>query len=138
MSVAEISCDLDLNRGTVKYHLRKLRNEHKITVVDHEKSPRFFQNNSVHNKQTQVVAPFLHKTHHQRMLLMVMDKPGITNDEISQTLDLSKSTVSCHVSKLVASEILQAEKDGKYRRYSINPQVEPELIRLMPADVLRS
>ncbi|NOQ47849.1 MAG: winged helix-turn-helix transcriptional regulator [Methanococcoides sp.] len=134
-SVADISHGLELNRGTVKYHLKKLHNEHKITVTDHGRSPRFFQNNSICSKQTQIIAPFLQDANQKRILLMIRDKPGMTNNEISKALSITNSTVSYHLRKMITNELLRAEKDGRYRRYSLDPRMGSELDKIMHADI---
>ncbi|ABE51244.1 winged helix-turn-helix transcriptional regulator [Methanococcoides burtonii] len=134
-SVADISHGLELNRGTAKYHLKKLHNEHKITVYDHGSSPRFFQNNSVCSEQAQILAPFLQDANQKQILLMIRDKPGMTNNEISQTLCITNSTVSYHLKKMTTNELLQAEKDGRFKRYSLNPRMESELDKIMHADI---
>ncbi|NPE27832.1 winged helix-turn-helix transcriptional regulator [Methanococcoides sp. SA1] len=134
-SVADISHGLELNRGTVKYHLKKLRNEHKIILSDHGSSPRFFQNSSVCSKQTQIIAPFLQDENQKRILLMIRDKPGITNNEISEELSITNSTVSYHLRKMITNELLQAEKDGRYRRYSLDPRMGSELETVIHAEI---
>lgn len=101
-SAAEITNDLCMNRGTVKYHLQRLHNANKIIIIDHGKIPRFFQSNSVFGMDEILVASVLRKSSYRRVLLAVVENPGITNDGISHLLNLSKSTVSSyfpHISK---------------------------------------
>ncbi|AKB84907.1 winged helix-turn-helix transcriptional regulator [Methanococcoides methylutens] len=134
-SVADISHDLELNRGTVKYHLKKLHIEHKIIVSDHGSSPRFFQNNSTYSEQARIIAPFLQDINQKRILLMIRDKPGMTNNEISQALSITNSTVSYHLKKMTTNELLLSEKDGRYRRYSLDPRMESELDTVVHAEI---
>ncbi|MDO8724855.1 MAG: winged helix-turn-helix transcriptional regulator [Candidatus Methanoperedens sp.] len=106
-TIAEISDQKNINRGSAKYHLNKLEFEEKIILKKVGKFLRLFQNSGAFKGNEGVIVAHL-KNETSRMLLW----------HILGSKD-----------KLIVSE-----QEGKYKRYSVNTDAEMILLRFMPTD----
>jgi predicted transcriptional regulator len=51
------------------------------------------------------------------MIDIITKNPGITGQELSSDLNIDKSTVHWHIKELQADELIDFEKDGRFKRY---------------------
>lgn len=133
-NIAEISDQQKINRGSVKYHLNKLIFEEKVILTRIGKFSRLFQNSGTFRANEQVIAVHLKNETRRMLLWTIFKKPGITNQELANKFDLNKSTVHWHIQQFIKDNIIVSEQRGKYRRYSLNADIEVILLRFMPAD----
>jgi len=116
---AEISRNLGINRGTVKYYVHKLESDTKITLMKVGKFTRLFQNSSALKNDEKIVAPHIRGETSRILLWSILENPGITNKELAEMLQLDKSTVHWHVHKFLADDIIRFEKEGRYLKYYV-------------------
>jgi predicted transcriptional regulator len=115
----DISKNLMINRGTVKYHVRKLKSEGKIASMKVGKFTRLFENSSALKNDEKIVASHIRGETSRILLWRILENPGITNQELAETLQLDKSTVHWHAHKFLADDIIRFEKEGRYLKYYV-------------------
>lgn len=67
----------------------------------------------------------------RRQILSMLKKKSLSAGEIADNFNMSKPSVSHHLSILLAANLVTVEKDGQNRIYSINMTVAQELIELV-------
>jgi predicted transcriptional regulator len=135
-TIADISEQQKINRGSVKYHITKLEFAGKIILTKMGKFSRLFQNSGALKDNEQVVAAHLKNETSRLLLGAVLENPGITNQELAEKFHLAKSTVHWHIQQFCKGNIIIFKQEGKYRRYFVNTEVETTLLRFMPTNQL--
>jgi predicted transcriptional regulator len=120
---AEISKNLMINRGTVKYHVRKLESDNNIASMKAGKFTRLFKNSSALKIDDKIIASHIRGETSRILLWTILESPGITNQELAETLRLDKSTVHWHAHKFLAGDIIRFEKEGRYLKYYVKDDV---------------
>lgn len=131
-TIAEISNRQKINRGSVKYHLYKLKSEGKIFLTKMGKFSRLFQNSGAFNDKEQVIAAHLKNETRRMLLRAILENPGITNQELAEKFDLAKSTTHWYIQQFHKYNIIIFKQQGKYRRCFVNEDSEVTLLRFMP------
>lgn len=126
---SEISQELKITRGCVRYHLKTLKAEEKLTLIKERKFTRTFQNSNAFTNNEKTIIAHLKGGTRKQILLNILENPGITNQEISEKLSLDKSTTHWHIKKLREDDIIISEAEWKFTKYVINPAVEPDLLK---------
>ncbi|WP_239451165.1 winged helix-turn-helix transcriptional regulator [Methanosarcina horonobensis] len=126
---SEISKGLNISRGSVRYQLKALKGEEKLTLMSGGKFTRAFQNSYVLTNNEKIMIAHLKGDTRKQILLNILENPGITNQEISEKLSLDKSTTHWHIKKLREDDIIISEAEWKFTKYIINPAVEPDLLK---------
>jgi len=128
-TASEISTDLKISRGSVRYQLETLKTEEKLTLMKEGKFTRAFRNINVFTNNDKIIVAHLKGDTRKQILLNILENPEITNKELSEKLNLDKSTTHWHIKRLKDDNIIFSEAEGKSRKYFINPTVEPELLK---------
>lgn len=131
-TIAEISDQQEINRGSIKYHIYILKSEGKITLTKMGKFLRLFQNSGALKDNEQVVAAHVKNETSRLLLWAILENPGVTNQELVEKFNLAKSTIHWHTKQFLNDNIVVFEPEGKYKRYFINTDVEMILLRFMP------
>jgi len=129
---AEISGNLRINRGTVKYHVHKLESGNRITSMKVGTFTRLFQNSSTLKTDEKIVASHIRGETSRILLWTILERPGITNQELAETLRLDKSTVHWHTHKFLADDMIKFEKEGRYLKYYVNDNATMDISVLSP------
>ena len=124
---AEISRNLGINRGTVKYHLHKLESEGKIASIAVGKFTRLFQNSSALKNDEETFASRIRGETSRILLWTILENPGITNQELAETLRLDKSTVHWHTHNFLADDMIKFEKEGRCLKYYVKDDVSVDM-----------
>ncbi|MBP2029606.1 putative transcriptional regulator [Methanohalophilus levihalophilus] len=122
-TITDIEKDMGLNRSSVRYHVRTLQLSNKITHAKKGKFTLLFKKSSKYTDTEKKIAHAMRNSTRKSILLSIIQKPGMTNQEITQTFNLDKSTVHWHISDMHNEGIIDFESDGKYKRYFINPSI---------------
>lgn len=130
---SEISKDLNISRGDVRYQLKVLKAENKLSLMKEGKFTRVFQNNSVFTNNDKIIVAHLKGDTRKQILLNILEKPEITNKELSEKLNLDKSTIYWHIKKLKEDNLIFLEAEGKSKKYFVSPGVEQELLKWLKA-----
>jgi predicted transcriptional regulator len=126
-TTTDIEKNLGMKRSTVRHHLRILRLNYKITRSKKGKSVLYFRNSCQYTETEKKIICCLRNDAQKSILLSILQKPGITNQDLTQTFNLAKSTVHWHIDDMHNEGLVDYENDGKYKRYFINPAVEKDL-----------
>lgn len=122
-TLADLSKNTGINRGTAKYHLYVLIIERKIVRKKDGKMSYLFTNGGVHLEMKQVYGYNMNPAK-RKILDIIISRPGITNKEIAEHLDLDRSTVYWHLRQFLEENMVVSRWDGRYRHYFLLPEVE--------------
>jgi len=67
-------------------------------------------------------------------LLLSAHPDGLVVGEIQEELDVPNSTLSHHLDKLKAEDLVQAQREGTFLRYSANADALQELLQFLYAE----
>ena len=103
----DISRALGMNIGTVRYHLFILGSNHRI-VAHHTdvKYVRYFTNSGSYSREEQVAVSLVRRDVMRKILGLLIEKPGQSNVQISQALDMPESSISKYMKELSANDIV--------------------------------
>jgi predicted transcriptional regulator len=126
-TIARIAQDQHIDRGTVKYHLYKLETCGKVVLMRMGKYARIFRNSGAFTTAEQRVIAHLQNRNSGRILSLIMDNPGITNQELAERLGIERSAVHWHIDRFVADNLISVSQEGRQKRYFVGEDVEPFL-----------
>ncbi|HII90929.1 MAG TPA: winged helix-turn-helix transcriptional regulator [Methanosarcina sp.] len=126
---SEISRNLKISLGSIRYQIKTLNAEGKVTLTKEGKFTRVFQNSNVFTNNDKTIISHLKGSTRKQILLNILENPEITNQEISEKLNLDKSTTHWHIQKLREDNVIFSEIEGKFTKYFVNPAVESELLK---------
>ena len=129
---AEISSNLGINRGAVKYHVHKLESDSKIASMKVSKFTKLFKNSSELKNDEKIITSHIRGETSRILLWSILENPGITNQELAKTLRLDKSTVHWHANKFLADDMIRFEKEGRYLKYYVKDDVAVVMPVLYP------
>lgn len=131
-TIAEISEQQKINRGSVKYHITKLEFAGKIILTKMGKFLRLFQNSGAFKSKEQVIAAHLKNKTGRLLLSTILENPGITNQELAEKFHLAKSTIHWYTQQFRKDDIILFKQKDKCRRFFVNADAEMTLLRFMP------
>ena len=131
-TIAEASEDLDMNRGTLKYHLRKLSSESRITIFRTGKFTHLFRNSGAFDQDEKVIISYLRDETSMMLLLSILENPGVTNQKLANSFSLDKSTIHWYLERFRNSGIVLYVAEGRLRKCFVNPAMEKTLLKFMP------
>lgn len=126
---SEISRNLEISLGSIRYQIKTLKAEDKLILTREGKFTRAFQNSNAFTKNDKIIISHLKGSTRKQILLNILENPEITNQDISEKLNLDKSTTHWHIKKLREDDVIFSEVEGKFTKYFVNPAVEPELLK---------
>lgn len=89
---SEISRNLEISLGSIRYQIKTLKAEDKLILKREGKFTRAFQNSNAFTKNDEIIISHLKGNTRKQILLNILENPEITNQEISEKLNLDKST----------------------------------------------
>ncbi len=116
----DIERGLNLNFGTLRYHLFILAMNHKILAHGDDKYQRYFTNSNTYSDTDRALLSLMRRDPVKKTLQVLIEKPGITGQELQKELNLSMTATHKHVSLLVERGIV--DRVGQQERsyaYSI-------------------
>ena len=126
-NIADISASLHINRGSVKYHLSRLGLENRVVSLRTGKSKRLYQNSKTYDEYEKIIISCLRNETGKKLLVSILENPGITNQALSERFDLSKSTIHWYLENFCRLDIITPVTDGKYKKWFIKPVVRRTL-----------
>lgn len=103
----EISQAIGMNVGTVRYHLFILGVNHRI--VSHKadgKYVRYFTNSGSYTIDEQYVLSLAKREGIGKLLGLLLEKPGLSNGELSKEMNMRESNVSRYIAELMKKGIV--------------------------------
>lgn len=129
----DISRALGMNIGTTRYHLYILGMNHRIvTHYTGIKYVRYFTNAGSYSKEEQVAVSLVRRDVMRKILELLIEKPGQSNIQISQALDMPESSVSKYMKELSANDIvIKAPMFSGTYAFSIKDEHHQSIIRAL-------
>ncbi|KEQ56905.1 transcriptional regulator TrmB protein [Marine Group I thaumarchaeote SCGC RSA3] len=111
----KIKNNVGFSMGTIQYHLNILEKEGKIKSV----KTKFYKNYyHITESDEKVLSVFNLESPRSIILYLLQHEPS-THQEITKGIELSSSTVSWHMKRLLDLDIVDYEYSGKYTLYRL-------------------
>ena len=107
--------------GNLTYHLDCLVKAGLLTTVRDGKYLRYYAFTEKSTEEKRILDMARRKTDRHILLLLPQNETN-TNEELSKILNLSPSTISWHIKKLIETNILSVKVEGRRVFYSVNNQ----------------
>jgi DNA-binding transcriptional ArsR family regulator len=114
----QVGRELDIPMGTLEYHLRYLVDEGLLATREDDRYTRYFVKGQTSRHEKDVLAAIRQETP-RRIVAQLLMEPGASHGEILEEFDVSASTLSFHLNKLVEAGVVEKEKSGRKNLYSI-------------------
>jgi predicted transcriptional regulator len=122
-TVADLSKNTGINRGTARYHLYLLLLERKIVQKKFGKLSYLFTNGGTPLEKKRVYGYIMNPAKRE-ILNVILDQPGISNKEIAERLLLKRNTVHWHLQQFLDEQMVASRWDGRNMNYILLPEVE--------------
>ncbi|MEA1906064.1 MAG: winged helix-turn-helix transcriptional regulator [Euryarchaeota archaeon] len=119
-TTAEMSRNLGINRGTLRYHLMMLKK--RVRVIPYKTCGRihYFLNESIYGEKEKAALAALKNDKHRRIILEILSSGQITHETLAERIGVSAPTINWHIRHLKEQGIVRADTDGRYTAYSID------------------
>lgn len=128
-----IAKDLDMNLGTVRYHLAMLQITRKITSISNPGFIAFFENPESRSILERKLLAHMRNETKVKIFQYLWQMPDSSRKGIADHLGLSGPAVTWHMNQLMDDLIIVTIRDGKCIRHSLNPEAVPVLEKYLPA-----
>ncbi len=118
--IDEIADNTDLNRGTLRHHLKILESENMIEALYDRGKIRYFQSNSTSEEEKQIILA-LQNEMVRKIICNILEDECNTNKDLVQTTGISKGTITWYMKQLKELDLIEENKVGRAIIYSINP-----------------
>jgi predicted transcriptional regulator len=124
----EVSRRLDIPMGVVEYHIHFLIKKDMIIARKEGRYKRYYTEGKVGSRDKKVLA-FLRKEVPRNIIMHIMLNPGARHRDLKKELDLSGSTLSFHIKKMIKKEVIREdESDGTKRFYIIDVEAVSKML----------
>lgn len=113
-----------LNRGSVRYALEYLERHGLVASSPEEKFVHYFPSNKVGSAQRAILKR-IQRSIPRSLVVYVLLNPGAGFGQIAAEFDLSASTVSYHLDRLVRAGLMERESRGRESFFRLT---EPEAV----------
>ncbi len=128
----EISRNLNINKGTVRYHLFILSVNHRITSHKADKKfVRFFPNSNSYDEGEQQIMSLMRRESIRRVMEALLRKPGLSNVQLAKELDLPESAMSKHMKELHTRGIVDKSRLDGGVSYRIREDIRVSVVRAL-------
>ncbi len=127
----EISRGMQMNMGTVRYHLFILGMNHKIATFNDGKFVRYFPNSNFYSKEEQQIISLMRRDATGRIIKALSSNPGLTNIELCERLGQPESAISKLLKELCSKDIVRKVKTSDDRlKYSLKEELSPTISKM--------
>jgi len=120
----EIAIRLDLNLGTLHYHLLYLKNRDMIIAKTDSHYTFYYASGKVGSKDKKTLA-ILRQKAARRIIIFLLINGSSTHKSLCKYLSLARSTTSFHLKKLVENELIDRVEKGRESYFNV---LEPEYL----------
>lgn len=113
-----------ISKGTVRYHISKLKSEGKIVLKRIGKSLRIFISSQALSEKEKTVAAYTCYEKERKILYTILEHEGSTNQYISNKLHMSKSVMHKYLNKYTKCGIINFKLEGRNKKYFLDIEVK--------------
>ena len=117
----QIKKNLNLSMGTIQYHLNKLEYEGKVTSQRSGLYKHYFVTGVFIDTEKELIK-FLTQETSREIIMFIIENVSPTQTEIVNKVKISPSSINWHLKRLLQANLIEELKDGKFKRYSLNPE----------------
>lgn len=121
----ELERQLNIVVGNLQYHLHYLEKKNLIFSIKDENYVRYFIRDRILEVNERELLSILRRTACRHILMNLLQYGSMNNKDLSVAINLSPSTVSWHLNKLLKAKVIEKERTGRISNFKI---VDPELI----------
>ncbi len=121
----EIQRRTKIATGQLTYHLNYLQKVGLIKTENDGEYLRYYAHIPINDEERRVLELVRQKSV-RHILLYLLENDNCNHEHLVKNLDISPSTISWHLKKLIDANIVNKEVEGRKSFYSIN---NPELIK---------
>ena len=118
MYMREMEKVLGLAVGVLEYHLSYMVKSEILSIEEEGNKKRYFIRDDV-SYGDKITIGLLRQKVPRRIVVNLMLNPGIKFKDVLEEFEVSKSTLSFHMKKLVDAEIVTATKEGRETSYIV-------------------
>jgi predicted transcriptional regulator len=135
----KIATDLSMSGQLTDYHLGYLERNNLVVAVKEEGFRRYYIHGTIGLEERRRISILRHETP-LRIVLFLLEHPYSTHGEILQHINVVKSTLSYHLTKLLAQGIITTNPDENEKRYVVvnEKEIVELLIRYKPYSRIES
>ncbi len=117
IDVPELARLTGINENTMRYHLVKLVESGRVTYLVKPGVIRYFPNQGSYTPAEQVLIHYLWSDTPRAILLLLRSAPGLTRQQISDTLGITGPSVTRHMEHLIDDGIIENRSSGRSNHY---------------------
>lgn len=122
-TLADLSKNTGVNRGTAKYHLYLLLVEREVVRDKYGKLSYLFLNGGNHLEKRRVYGYVMNPAKRD-ILNTIFKQPSISNKKIAAKLQFDPSTIHWHLQQFIEEKMIVSHWDGRNMNYILLPEVE--------------
>lgn len=131
LNKAQMSSRLNINMGTLRYHLDSLKSKKLITEMADGKYTRFFGSRvCIENSEKRIISA-LRNTNKRKIIEEVMQSPGLNVSGISLRTGIGYSTTSECLKQMLDDNMVMRKKDAQHNGYYLNPDMIDIVIKAL-------
>jgi predicted transcriptional regulator len=113
---------LRLNKETARYHLKMLAVNGKISGLIKQGIARYFPCREVISEFEKTVIHYLWIRTTKRILLLLIETPGLTRQAIAKELGIAGPSVTWQMQRLADDGLIEIRTEGRFVRYFLTPR----------------
>jgi predicted transcriptional regulator len=121
---AEVEHMAEINRSSLRYHLKMLMREEKIISKKVSKKIHYFENHNGYIPEVQVAKTILDSPTAKNIYSYIYTNPGCTQKDLAEYMNLSCSTISWHIERLSSGNLVKIQKESNFNHYYVANNVE--------------
>jgi predicted transcriptional regulator len=135
VSFGVLSEEIDVNRGTLSYHLRILKLYNKIKIHDEDKRyKKYFENHMKFNDDEMKILKYLKQDTPRRIIENLIEHPGISRKDISKAIGISAPAITQHMEYLRTDGVIKTEKEGQFNKYYVSTKAMQIMQNVLPKE----
>lgn len=129
LNLSKIAEMLEMRVSLVEYHLTYLERYDLVISVKDDWFKHYYVKEEVSSLDRKVIM-LLRKKNYLKIVLLIMKYPNSTHGDILEHVDISRSTLSYYLKKLLKKGIIvESSQEGEHKRYAVFN--EKEIIRII-------
>lgn len=123
----QIKKEVKLSMGTIQYHIDRLENKGAITSIRSGLYKHYFSTGKFKDNEKDIIK-FLSQGIVREIIMLVLEKGNPTQTEIAKSIRISPPSTNWHLKRLIEANLLDEQKDGRFKRYTIKKESDSQYI----------